>query len=110
GFALENFNAVGQYRTADGGTTIDPSGAMPDGTKFSGAVEFRKALLQRREELMLSLTEKMMTYALGRGLEYYDMPAIRQVVRGAAGRDYRWSAIVANLVRSTPFRMRRAES
>jgi hypothetical protein len=110
GFALENFNAIGQYRTSDGGATIDPSGVMPDGTKFSGPVEFRKALLQRREELMMSLSEKMLTYALGRGLEFYDMPAIRRVTRDAAMQDYRWSAIIAGLIRSTPFRMRRGES
>jgi hypothetical protein len=108
GFALENFDAVGQYRTTDGGTAIDPSGVMPDGTKFSGPADFRRALLQRRDELVMSLAEKMLTYALGRGVESYDMPAIRRIAREAAAGDYRWSAIIGSLVRSTPFRLRAA--
>jgi hypothetical protein len=110
GFALENFDAIGQYRTVDSGALVDASGTMPDGTTFTGPADFRTALLQRREELMTALTEKLLTYALGRGVEYYDMPAIRQIVREAGSRDYRWSALIESLVRSTPFRMRRTES
>ena len=110
GFALESFDAVGRYRTIDGDTRIDPSGTLPDGTSFSGPSEFRETLLQQREELMISLAEKLLIYALGRGLESYDMPAIRQITREAEADDYRWSSLIVGLVRSTPFQMRRSES
>ena len=110
GFAMENFDAIGRYRTMDGETVIDPSGTLPDGAKFTGPSEFREALLRRREELMRSLTEKFLIYALGRGLESYDMPAIRQITREAAAGGDRWSSLIVSLVRSTPFQMRRSES
>jgi hypothetical protein len=110
GFALENFDAIGRYRTVDAGVPVDASGTMPDGTVFTGPGDFRTALVQRREELMTGLTEKLLTYALGRGVEYYDMPAIRRIVREAGSRDYRWSSIIGSLVRSTPFYTRRAAS
>jgi hypothetical protein len=110
GFALENFNAVGQYRTAEEGSAIDPSGTLPDGTKFSGPAEFRRVLLTQREELMTSLTEKLLTYALGRGVDYYDMPSVRRIIRDAAADNYRWSSLIVSLVKSAPFQMRRSES
>ena len=110
GFALENFDAIGALRTTDAGAPIDPSGVLPDGTKFDGPAAFRKALLANRDVFMQTLTEKLLTYALGRGVEYYDMPAVRAIVREAGTGDDRWSAIIVSLVKSSPFQMRRAES
>jgi hypothetical protein len=107
GFALENFDAVGKWRTVDAGTTIDSSGALPDGTKFNGPGELRKILLRRPEEFVTTVTERLLTYALGRGVEYYDQPAIRKIVREAAPSEHRWSALVVGIVNSTPFQMRR---
>jgi mono/diheme cytochrome c family protein len=108
GFALENFNAVGRWRVEDGGTTVDPSGMLPSGTKFSGPAEFRGALLAHRDAFALNLTQKLLTYALGRGVEYWDMPAVRQIARGTSAGDYRWSTLVRAIVTSTPFQMRKA--
>ncbi len=110
GFALENFDGVGRYRTVDDGTPVDASGVLPDGSKFTGPKEFRVALLKQKEQLVEATTEKLLTYALGRGVQFYDMPAVRQIVRQAAASDYRWSALIVNLVKSVPFQMRRAES
>ena len=110
GFALENFDAIGAWRTTDANAPIDASGALPDGSKFDGPATFRQALLANREAFMLTLTEKLLTYALGRGVEYYDMPAVRKAAREAAASDNRWSALIESLVRSLPFQMRRAES
>jgi hypothetical protein len=106
GFALENFDAIGRWRTTEANTPIDASGAFPDGAKFSGPAEFRKALLGHREEFVATLTEKLLTYALGRGVEYYDMPAIRKIMRDATVDDHRWSSIILGTVRSMPFQMR----
>ena len=108
GFALENFDAVGQWRTREGSTPVDPSGMLPDGTKFQGPAELQKVLLARPEQFVTTVTEKFLTYALGRGVEYYDIPAIRAIVREAASSDYRWSALVLSIVKSTPFQMRRS--
>jgi hypothetical protein len=110
GFALENFDAAGQYRTIDSGSPIDASGQLPDGTKFNGPAEFRQALLTKQDLLMTALTEKLMTYALGRGVEYYDQPAIRRITREAGAGGYRWSALITSLVKSVPFQMRRTAS
>jgi hypothetical protein len=108
GFALENFNAVGVWRTIDDtGGAIDASGALPDGTEFAGVAEFRAALL-RSDLFLTTLTEKLMTYALGRGVEAYDQPAVRKIVRDAAASDYRFGALILGLVQSPPFQMRRA--
>jgi hypothetical protein len=108
GFALENFDAIGQWRTEDmeAHTPIDASGVLQDGTKFNGPSDFRKALVARRAEFVGSVTERLMTYALGRGLEYYDQPVVRQILRDAAATDYRWSAIIMSIVQSKPFQMR----
>jgi hypothetical protein len=106
GFALENFDAVGHFRSIDGGTAVDASGALPDGSTFGGPAEFRRVLRAREEQLLTTLTEKLLTYALGRGLEYYDQPAIRQIVRGTTAEGGRWSVLVAKLVESLPFQMR----
>ena len=109
GFALENFDAVGKWRTLEeSGTPIDASGTLPDGTAFAGIAEFRNALLSS-DLFVTTLTEKLLIYALGRGVEYYDMPAVRQIVRDAAATDYRFSAFITGAVTSAPFRMRRVE-
>lgn len=110
GFALEHFNGIGRWRTTDEGTPIDASGEMPGGVKFNGTVEFRAALLTYREALLRTLTEKLLTFAIGRGAEYSDMPEIRRIVSEAAPDDYRWSALIAGVVKSAPFRMRRSAS
>src|SRR5204863_5172583 len=81
GFALENFDAIGRWRTVDDSfNPIDPSGALPDGTTFTGLADFREALVRRPERFATTVAEKLLTYALGRGLEYYDMPAVRKIV------------------------------
>jgi hypothetical protein len=110
GFALENFDAIGVWRSKDrdAGTIIDASGELADGTPLSGPEDLRKALVKRSEQFVQTLTEKLMTYALGRTVEYYDMPAIRRIVRDAAGDDYRFSSIVMGIVRSAPFQMRKS--
>jgi cytochrome c5 len=110
GFALENFDAVGHWRTIDANAPVDASGVLVDGTKFDGPAELRQALLARREQVVRTVTEKMLTYALGRGLEYYDAPVVRQIVRDAAPRNYSWSSIVLGIVQSSPFQKRRSES
>jgi hypothetical protein len=106
GFALENFDALGKWRTSEGGTPIDPSGQLPDGTRFQGPAELRKILLSRREQFITTVTEKLLTYALGRGLEHYDQPVVRKIVREAAPNGYRWSSLIVGVVSSTPFQMR----
>jgi hypothetical protein len=107
GFALENFDAIGRWRNyAEGGQPIDASGATPDGTKFNGPAELRQVLAQHPEQFVTVLTEKLLVYSLGRGLEPSDASTIRRVVRGSARDQYRFSSIVAGLVSSTPFRMR----
>jgi len=110
GLALENFDAVGRWRTLDGESVIDASGELYDGTKVNGAVDLRQALLKRPEVLVGTMAEKLMVYALGRGLEPVDMPAVRTIVRDSAKDGYRFSALVKGIVSSTPFRMRRKES
>jgi hypothetical protein len=109
GFALENFDAIGKWRTTEGHAPIDASGVLPDGTKFSGPDEFRRALMAHSDEFVRTFTEKLLTYALGRAVAYYDMPALRTVIRGAAPSDYRWSSLVLGIVKSQPFQMRAAQ-
>jgi mono/diheme cytochrome c family protein len=106
GFAMENFNAVGAARTRDAGAPVDASGAAADGTPVNGIVELREAMLRRPEIFVGTLAEKLMTYAIGRGLQPSDMPAVRAIVRNAKGEDYRFSALVLGVVRSAPFQMR----
>ena len=107
GFALENFDAVGKWRTTSGAahTPIDPSGSLPDGTKFEGPAGLRKVLLSQPEQFAMTVTEKLLTYALGRGVEYYDTPAIRSMMWEAAPNKYRWSDLILGIVQSTPFQM-----
>lgn len=111
GFALENYNAIGQWRLmSEAGTPIDASGTLPDGAAFEGPTGLRDLLLDRPADFVGTVTEKLMTYALGRGLEYYDAPTVRKIVRDAAGEEYRWSAIILGIVNSTAFQMRRSDS
>ncbi len=111
GFALENFDAVGAWRTRDAGLPIDAAAVLADGvTSFDGPAGLREVLLDRSEQFVETVTEKLLTYALGRGIEHYDRPVIRAVSRAAAEDDYRWSSLILGIVESTPFRMRRSES
>jgi hypothetical protein len=108
GFALDNFDATGKWRAKEGGTAIDATGVLPDGTQFEGPVELRQALLRRPEQIVHTITEKLLTYALGRGVEHYDAPAIRGILKEAAAHEYRWSSLIIGVVKSTPFQLRRA--
>jgi hypothetical protein len=107
GFALENFDAVGRWRETDMGAPIDAAIELR-GRRIDGIKGFREALLANSDEFVRTVTEKLLTYALGRGLAYYDAPAVRQLVRDVARNDYRWSALVLGIVQSAPFQMRRA--
>ena len=108
GFALENFDAVGRWRVVDESfNRIDASGALPDGTRFDGVTDLTAALVRRPARFVTTVTEKLVTYALGRGLEHYDMPAVRRIVNDAAQNDFRFQAIIAGIVDSYPFRYRR---
>ena len=109
GFALENFDAVGKWRNTEAGTVIDTAGQLPDGTTFDGLPELRGVLLERQDEFVATVTEKLLTYALGRGVEYSDRTSIRAIVREAETADYRWSALVLGVTKSLPFQMRRSE-
>ena len=107
GFALENFDAVGMWRTTDEGRTpIDSSGALPSGVTFQGLSGLRTLLVDRREQFVGTVAERLLAYALGRGVEYYDRPALRQILRQGAPNDYRWSSVIVGIVRSAPFQMR----
>jgi hypothetical protein len=106
GFSLENFDAVGAWRARDGDLPIDASGQLADGTSVDGVVTLRRALLRRPEIFVGTMTEKMLTYALGRGLMYYDLPTVRGIVRQAQSADSRFSSLVLGIVDSAPFQMR----
>jgi mono/diheme cytochrome c family protein len=109
GFSLENYDAVGRWRTSEEDVPIDASGGLPDGVQFTGVSGLRHALLSRPELFVTTLTEKLLTYGLGRGLESYDGAAVRKIVRDAHGNDYRFSSIILGIVNSTPFQMRRSQ-
>jgi Protein of unknown function (DUF1588)/Protein of unknown function (DUF1585)/Protein of unknown function (DUF1592) len=106
GFALENFDAVGAWRTEEPGGPIDASGELADGTKVDGVVALRRDLVARPEVFIGTVTEKLLTYALGRGLDDRDMPTVRAIVRDAARDQYKLSSLILGVVRSTPFQMR----
>jgi hypothetical protein len=106
GLAMENFDAVGKWRSEEAGVTIDASGVLTNGAKVEGVVALRAALVSQPKVVVSTMVEKLLTYALGRGLEHYDMPAVRGIVRSAARQDNRFSALVLGIVRSTPFQMR----
>ena len=108
GFALENYDAVGRWRDAEGGTPIDASGTLFDGSTFDGVTELQAALLRRPEQFVGRVAEKLLTFATGRGVEYYDAAAIRTILREAEAQDYRFSSLVLGVVNSMPFQMRKA--
>jgi hypothetical protein len=111
GLALENFDAVGRLRAkGESGEKIDATGALPDGTPFTGPKELRDLLLKKPERFVNTLTERLLTYALGRGVQYYDQPAIRAIARGSARHEYRFSDLILGIVQSAPFQMRRSQS
>lgn len=111
GLSLENFDMVGRWREVDEALMpIDASGALPDGTKFDGPAGLRAVLMSDPDRFVRTLTEKMLTYALGRGLEHYDMPAVRKIARDAAANQYRASSLIVGIVNSRPFLMRRRQS
>jgi hypothetical protein len=109
GFAMDNFDAVGRWRDADAGQAIDASGLLPDGTKFTGMVELKKALLRHPEEFLETVTEKLLMYGISRNVQYYDEPAVRGIVRQAAASNYSFASLVLGVVKSAPFQMRKSQ-
>ena len=110
GFAMENYNAIGAWRTKDGSFDIDPAGAFPDGTKFSGAAELKKVLLGKKDAFARGLADKMLTYAIGRGMEPYDDRALDKIAAALAKNDYKFSTLIVEIVKSDPFRLRRGRN
>jgi hypothetical protein len=108
GFALENFDAIGAWRDRDGKLPIDTSAKLPDGRGFNGPQELKGILMADRDKFAACVSEKLLTYALGRGLERYDRPVVKQIVSKTGAQGYRFSALVLEIVNSLPFRMRRA--
>jgi hypothetical protein len=109
GLSTENFDAVGRFRTLEDGMPVDASGGLPDGTTFNGIEGLRAGLLRRPELFVGTMTEKLLTYAIGRGLEPADAPAVRAIERNARAADYRFSSLVLGVVNSAPFQMRRSQ-
>jgi hypothetical protein len=109
GFSLENFDAAGEWRTKEAGGIVDASGQLADGTKVDGPIALRQALMKHPEQFVRTMTEKMLTYALGRGLEYYDMPVVRAIARDSAIQNYRFTSLAMGIVKSPPFQMKRAQ-
>jgi len=106
GFALERFDAIGRRRSEDNGLPIDSYGELPDGTPFDDADSLQQALLKRPELFVTTVTEKLLTYALGRGVEHYDAPTIRKIVRDGRGDNYTFSSLIQGIVQSPPFTMK----
>jgi len=106
GFALENFDAIGRWRTKSDGVAIDSSAIFADGTPIDGVQGLKKFILSHRDDYVNTFTEKLLTYALGRSLDYHDNPAVRKIVHDAAANNYRWSSIILGIVKSTPFQWR----
>jgi hypothetical protein len=109
GFSMENYDAVGRWRTREAGRLIDASGGLPDGNTFTGVEGLQKALMSRPEAFVSTMTEKLMTYSLGRGVTYADAPAVRKIVRDSREGGYHFSSLVLGIVNSTPFQMRRTQ-
>jgi len=103
GFSLENFDALGKWRTVADGVPVDASASLPDGTRFEGAAGLRTILVNHRTDFVRTFTEKLLAYAVGRGVESYDLPAVRKITRDAAANGDRWSSIILGVVKSTPF-------
>jgi hypothetical protein len=109
GFGLENFDAIGAWRTKDGEYPVDATGTLPDGRVFSGPAELKAILSKERDAFARALTTKLLTYALGRGLEPYDERTVRLIARNLAPHHYRFSGLVLEIVNSTPFQMRKGK-
>jgi len=107
GLALENFDGIGKWRTTEAGQKLDVSGQLVDGSKVDGVVSLRQALLRYSPQFVRTVTEKLLTYALGRGVDYGDMPVVRSIVREAGKNDYRFLAVVLEIVKSPAFQMNR---
>jgi hypothetical protein len=110
GFSLENFDAIGRWRTHDGISTVDSSGTMPDGQTFAGPAGLRKVLLEHKDQFLHCFVEKLMTYALGRGMEGYDEPAIQKICRATEQNEYRFSSVINGIVHSDAFLKRRGKA
>ena len=113
GFALENYDAIGKWRTVDtdSSSPIDSSGALPDGTAFVGPAALKQVLLENRQyDVVMTVIDKLLTYSLGRGIDHTDAPAMRNIMRESAPNEYRLSSIIKAIIESTPFQMRRAPS
>jgi hypothetical protein len=109
GFALENYDAVGRWREREEGRTIDSTGGLPDGSRLEGVSGLERAILKRPDLFVSTLTEKLLTFALGRRVEGFDAPAVRKIVRESRERDYRFATLITGIATSTPFQMRKAE-
>jgi hypothetical protein len=109
GFAFENYDAVGRWRTAEDGLRINVEGGLPDGSKFLGVAGLQQALLRYPDLFATTFAEKLLTYGLGRGVDYYDAAAVRKIVRSAAAEDYRFSSFILGIVNSAPFQLRRSQ-
>jgi hypothetical protein len=110
GLSLENFDAIGRWRTkGEDGAPVDAAGGLPSGDTFEGIAGLKQALLRRPDRFVAAVTEKLLTYALGRGIEHYDAPAVRAILRDSQSDDYRFSTVVLNIVKSTPFQMRKIQ-
>ena len=107
GFGLENFDAIGRWRTELGGEPVDATGVLTTGEKFQGPAELKKILLTKKEAFARNLTDRMLAYALGRGLEFHDRPAVRQIMAALAQQDYRSSTLILEIAKSFPFQYRR---
>ena len=110
GFSLENFDGIGQWRTKEPGGAVDASGQLADGSQVDGPAALRKAILAHPDQFVDTMTEKLLTYALGRGLEYYDMPVVRDIVHDAASNNYRFSSLVMGIVKSVAFEMKKSQA
>ena len=112
GFALENYDGLGGWRDSAGigSGPIDASGVLPDGTPFNGPAGLREVLMKKKDMFVETFTERLLTYALGRGVEQYDRPVVRKIARAAEADDQRWSAIILGIVNSAPFQMRRVSN
>ena len=110
GLALENFDGIGRWRTVDNGAPIDSAAQLADGTAVTGPATLRAAILRRPDMFARNITEMLLTYALGHGVEHHDMPYVRSILRESAGGDYRFSSLVLGIVKSVPFQRRRSES
>jgi hypothetical protein len=110
GFALENFDLTGKWREVDQKTPVNASGELVDGTKLNGPASLREALAGRSDAFVTTTTEKLLTYAVGRAIRYYDMPVVRSIIRDASKNDYRLSSLVLGIVKSAPFQMKTKQS